>query len=172
MASFASALKTELRRQAARETRKTLRSIRRLQKQLKELRLVNRAQLRGLAALRRRFDRLKTRIGKARMDSGRRISGGLPGRPVTPESIRRLRERLGLSRALFSKLLGVSPGSIFGWEKGRTVPRGGSRARLAEVRKMGLRAARSRVAPAGKAKEQGAPRRGRRRGARRARRRA
>lgn len=172
MASFASALKTELRRQAARETRKAVRSIRKLQKQFRELRLLHRAQLRGIGALRRRFDRLKIRVARAHVNAGRRISGGLPGRPVTPESIRRLRERLGLSRALFSKLLGVSPGSIFGWEKGRTVPRGGSRARLAEVRKMGLRAARAHVAPAGKAKRQAAPRRGRKRGARRARRRA
>jgi hypothetical protein len=172
MPSLAAALKAELRRQASRETRKAVRSIRKLQKQVKELRLVNRAHLKGLAALKRRVDRLKTRVAQARARVGLRISGGLPGRPVTPESIRRLRERLGLSRALFSKLLGVSPGSIFGWEKGRTVPRGGSRARLAEVRKMGLRAARASVAPGPKGKRRAAPRGGRRRGARRGRRRS
>jgi DNA-binding transcriptional regulator YiaG len=169
MPSLAAALKAELRRQASRETRKAVRSIRKLQKQVKELRLVNRAHLKGMTALKRRVDRLKTRVALARVRVAQRISGGLPGRPVTPESIRRLRERLGLSRALFSRLLGVSPGSIFGWEKGRTVPRGGSRTRLAEVRKMGLRAARASVAPDPKGKA--APRGGRRRGTRRARRR-
>jgi hypothetical protein len=47
-----------------------------------------------------------------------------------------------MPRIEFAKLLGVSPGSIFGWETGRTLPRGRSVARLREVRKMGLRAAR------------------------------
>lgn len=170
MPSLAAALKAELRRHAVRETRKAVRSIRRLQKHVKELRLVNRAHVRGLNSLKRRFDRLKTRVAKARGRIGRRMSGGLPGRPVTPESIRRLRDRLGLSRALFSKLLGVSPGSIFGWEKGRTVPRGASRARLAEVRKLGLRAARARVARGSAGKRRAVPRRRRTRRARRARR--
>jgi hypothetical protein len=160
MSSFAAALKAELRRQAARESRRTVRTLRRLQKQVKDLRLINRAQSTGLGALKRRFERLKSRVAKARAGMGRRLSGGLPGRPLTPESIQRLRERLGVSRAAFAKLLGVSSGSIFGWEKGRTVPRGSSRARLSQVRKMGLRAARARVGP-------GPARRGRRRGGKR-----
>jgi DNA-binding transcriptional regulator YiaG len=166
MPSFAAALKAELRRQAAREARRTVRALRRLQKQVKDLRLVNRVQRRGLGALKRRFERLKTRVARARVSMARRLSGGRPGRPLTPESIQRLRERLGVSRAAFAKLLGVSSGSIFGWEKGRTVPRGSSRARLSQVRKMGLRAARKRVASG-----PGRPARGRggKRGARRAR---
>jgi DNA-binding XRE family transcriptional regulator len=167
MASLAAALKAELRRQAARETRKALRSLQRLRKQVGDLRLVNRSQLRAVKSLKRRFERLKTRVAKAGGRVARRISGGLPGRPVTPQSIRGLRGRLGLSRALFAKLLGVSPGSIFGWENGRAVPRGSSRTRLAEVRKMGLRAARKLVAPAGK--RRAARGRGRKRGGRRAR---
>src|SRR5262245_37583341 len=170
MPSLAAALRTELRRQAVREGRRTVRSLRRLQKQVKELRLVNRAQLRGLGALKRRFDRLKVRVAKAGARIGRRFSGGLPGRPLTPESIARLRQRLGLSRARFARVLGVSSGSIFGWEKGRTVPRGGSRARLARVRKMGLRAARERVAPGSPGKGS-ARRRAGKRSARRGRRR-
>jgi hypothetical protein len=35
----------------------------------------------------------------------------------------------------FAKLVGVCPGSIFVWESVRTVPRGGSRARLIQLGK-------------------------------------
>jgi hypothetical protein len=40
-----------------------------------------------------------------------------------------------MTRLEFAKLLAVSPGSIFGWETGRTIPRGASRARLIELRR-------------------------------------
>jgi hypothetical protein len=59
-----------------------------------------------------------------------------------------------MTREQFARLLAVSPGSIFGWETGRTVPRGRSMARVLEVRKMGVRRARARITSA-------APRRGR-----------
>ena len=83
------------------------------------------------------------------------------------EDIRNLRARLGMTREQFSKLLGVSPGSIFGWETGRTIPRGRSMVRVLEVRKMGVRKARARVGPAGRP---GRPARRRRAGATRSRR--
>lgn len=51
-----------------------------------------------------------------------------------------------MTRVQFAKLVGVSPGSIFGWEKGRTTPRGASQARVSEIRKMGARAARGQLA--------------------------
>src|SRR5438445_38840 len=75
-----------------------------------------------------------------------------PGRGarLSAEDIRGLRSRLGMTREQFAKLLGVSPGSIFGWETGRTIPRGRSMARVLEVRKMGVRKARARVGPAGR----------------------
>jgi DNA-binding transcriptional regulator YiaG len=40
-----------------------------------------------------------------------------------------------MSRVRFAKLLGVSPGSIFGWEKGRTVPGRASRDLLKKLRR-------------------------------------
>jgi hypothetical protein len=52
-----------------------------------------------------------------------------------------------MPRIAFAKLVGVSPGSIFGWETGRTLPRGRSVARLREVRKMRLRGARNAAGP-------------------------
>jgi DNA-binding transcriptional regulator YiaG len=151
--TLASALKDAVRRASARETQKTLRRLRRLQRQVKALRLEARAQRRIVAGVARRFERLKRRVLRTGVSAG-------PGRPLTPQSIRSLRERLGMPRVEFAKLLGVSPGSIFGWETGRTLPRGKSVARLRDVRKMGVRAARG----------QGGKGRKRRRGGRRARR--
>ena len=98
----------------------------------------------------RRFTRLRARALRTGVSAG-------PGRPITPQSIRSLRERLGMPRIKFAKLVGVSPGSIFGWETGCTLPRGRSVARLREVRKMGLRNAR-------KAMSAGRHGKGRRRG--------
>jgi DNA-binding transcriptional regulator YiaG len=133
--TLASALKDAVRRASSKETQKSLRRLRRLQRQVKALRQEARAQRRIVAGVERRFARLKARVLRTGVSAG-------PGRPLTPQSIRSLRERLGMPRVEFAKLLGVSPGSIFGWETGRTLPRGRSVARLREVRKMGVRAAR------------------------------
>jgi DNA-binding XRE family transcriptional regulator len=148
MPSLAATLRTEIRRVAAKEVRRALKSVRRAQRQVKALRLQARQQRRVLARLERRL----ARTGASRVP-------GVPGRPLTPDSIRGLRARLGMSRKQFSELLGVSPGSVFNWESGRIAPRGASRKRLAEVRRMGVRAARGRV--------KAAPRRRRSRRARR-----
>ena len=133
--TFAAALKDAIRRASTRETQKTMRRLRRLQRQVKALRQEARAQRRIVAGVERRFARLKARVLRTGVSAG-------PGRPLTPQSIRSLRERLGMPRIEFARLLGVSPGSIFGWETGRTLPRGRSVARLREVRKMGVRVAR------------------------------
>src|SRR5438445_5314773 len=151
--TLASALKDAVRRASAREMQKTLRRLRRLQRQVKSLRLEARAQRRIVAGVERRFARLKARVLRTGASAG-------PGRPLTPQSIRSLRERLGMPRIKFAKLVGVSPGSIFGWETGCTLPRGRSVARLREVRKMGLRNARK---AAGSGRHHGRGRKGRRR---------
>jgi DNA-binding transcriptional regulator YiaG len=136
--TLASALKDAVRRASARETQKIVRRLRRLQRQVKALRQEARGQRRNVAGVERRFSRLKTRVLRTGVSAG-------PGRPLTPQSIRSLRERLGMPRVEFAKLVGVSPGSIFGWETGRTLPRGRSVARLRDVRKMGVRAARGKA---------------------------
>jgi DNA-binding transcriptional regulator YiaG len=160
--TLAAALKDAIRRASARETQKTMRRLRRMQRQVKALRQEARAQRRIVAGVERRFARLKTRVLRTGVSAG-------PGRPLTPQSIRSLRERLGMPRIRFAKLLGVSPGSIFGWETGRTLPRGRSVARLRDVRKMGLRAARG--AAGGGRRSAGRRKAGRRRAARRPKRR-
>ena len=42
--------------------------------------------------------------------------------PVDPQTIRDVRERFRLSRALFARLLGLSVRTLEGWEQGRSNP--------------------------------------------------
>ena len=149
--TLASALKDTIRRVSGREIQKIMRRVRRLQRQVKALRQEGRVQRRIVAGVERRFKRLKARALRTGVSAG-------PGRPLTPQSIRSLRERLGMPRIKFAKLVGVSPGSLFGWETGRTLPRGRSVARLREVRKMGVRRARN---AAGTGRRHGKGRKGR-----------
>jgi DNA-binding transcriptional regulator YiaG len=142
--NLATALKAEVRRLAAKEVHKGLRQVRSLQRQMRKLRAASRTHRRGLRAVERSFDRLQARVPST---AGRRGRGAR----LSAEDIRGLRSRLGMTREQFARLLEVSPGSIFGWETGRTIPRGRSMARVLEVRKMGVRKARARVAaPAGR----------------------
>lgn len=68
---------------------------------------------------------------------------GRRGRPLSGQSIRRLRDKLRLTREQFARALQVSAGSIFGWESGRTVPRANSLKRFEELRKMSVKDARA-----------------------------
>jgi DNA-binding transcriptional regulator YiaG len=139
MATLATALRSEVRRVMGGEVGKVLRPLRRLLKQVKALRQVTREQRRNLASVEARIDRLKARLALRRSRKGPRVSA---------DAIRSFRSRVAMTREQFARLLGVSPGSIFGWETGRTTPRGRSAARFLEVRKQGVRAVRSRAAGA------------------------
>jgi DNA-binding transcriptional regulator YiaG len=137
MPTLAATLRTEIRRLATVEVQKALRRLRRIQKQVKALRTVSRRHKRALSAIERSVHRLTDRLATRGSRAGARAPRGPR---VSPRAIRALRRRLKLTRVQFAKLVGVSPGSIFGWETGRTVPRGGSRTRLVELKKAGPRA--------------------------------
>ena len=135
--TLAAALKAEVRRLAAKEVQKGLRSVRTLQRQITKLRL--RPAPTGAACA--RWSAASAAWNRECPSGGRRGRGAR----LSGEDIRALRARLRMTREQFARLLGVSPGSIFGWETGRTVPRGRSMARVLEVRKMGVRRARAQV---------------------------
>jgi DNA-binding transcriptional regulator YiaG len=153
--SLVSALRAEVRRLAAREVRKALKSLRRVERRLQALKLEARAREKALLKVERKVVRLAAR-GSAR----RTVAAGTA---VPPVEIRALRARLGLSRVKFARLLAVSPGSIFGWERGTSVPRRDSVARL-----LALGRRQGRKGPAGTRRPPPA-RGGRRRGRRRSR---
>ncbi len=120
--SLVSALRHEVRRLAAREVKKALKALRRVERRIVAVSLEARAQEKALAKVERKIGRV---VGRRRLP---------PGTTVTPAEVQALRSRLGLSRLKFARLLGVSQGSIFGWERGTSVPRQDSVARLLEIR--------------------------------------
>jgi len=143
MPTLAATLRTEIRSVAAAEVQKVLPRLRRIQKQVKALRLASRRSKHALTGVERRVHRLADRL--AARGAGKGAPRAAQGPRVPPRTIRALRRRLKLTRVQFAKLVGVSPGSIFGWETGRTVPRGGSRARLIELGKAPRHARKSRA---------------------------
>lgn len=155
--SLAAALKAEVRRHTVREVKKTKARLRDLQKAVTALRREVRKDRTVIGRLKARIVRFRATAAK-----GVRRSGEGPGRRTSPHTIRALRERMALSRLQFSKLLGVSPGSIFGWETGRTTPRRGSLARFRALKKGGLKAARAQAGAAPGRRRKATARRARR----------
>jgi DNA-binding transcriptional regulator YiaG len=137
--SLAAALRAEVRRQSRQEIKKAQVRIRRVQRQMTELRKTPQGQARVLASMRRRLAGLRSGIRQAGTTVRR------AGPQLAPPAIRAVRDRMRMTREQFAKLVGVSPGSIFGWESGRTLPRRGSIGRLLELRKVGVRAARAQL---------------------------
>ena len=54
--------------------------------------------------------------------------------PGSPDAIKRLRHRLGLTQAEFALRLGTDAGTVSRWERGVVSPRPGALLRLAELR--------------------------------------
>jgi DNA-binding transcriptional regulator YiaG len=125
MANLAVVLRRELQRLTSRELREAMRTVRALQKQVAKMRLEQRRHRQAVTALQRRA---------AAARPGLRNAGG-----VSAEQIRALRARLEMTREQFARVIGVSPGSIFGWEKGRTLPRGRSVEKLRQAMTSGVR---------------------------------
>jgi DNA-binding transcriptional regulator YiaG len=115
-----------------------VRPLARMQRQVSALRREFHAQ----RLLMTRFERRLARLKAARR-TGISLAPGRRGRPLSGQSIRRLRDKLHMTREQFARALQVSAGSIFGWESGRTLPRPGSLKRFEELRKMGVREARA-----------------------------
>ena len=63
----------------------------------------------------------------------------------SPESIRKLREKLGLSRQQMAGLLAASNNSVFLWESGKAAPQAKSKIKLLELRHTGVREIRKRL---------------------------
>jgi DNA-binding transcriptional regulator YiaG len=61
------------------------------------------------------------------------------------KGLRSQRERLGLSQPNLSKLLGVSPQTVYNWEHGESRPRAEQLAKIAALRTLGKREAAERL---------------------------
>lgn len=132
MPTLAATLRNEIRRLGRAEAKKALRPLARLRKQVKSLRLDSRGTKRALTSIERGLRRLRDRLSAQSL--GARARRPAAGPRIAPRVIRGLRDKRKMTRLEFAKLLDVSPGSIFGWETGRTMPRGANRARLVALR--------------------------------------
>jgi DNA-binding transcriptional regulator YiaG len=133
MPDIATALKAEMARIARREIRREIAPAKK-----------NRGNIRAdMAALKRRVQTLETQLRSlaksASTSEGRNVEAPGGVRRVTARSIASLRQRLGLSAAMFGRLLGTSGQSVYNWEAGKAKPRGESLAKIASLKGAGKR---------------------------------
>ncbi len=132
MQRLAAVLRAEIQRAVAREQGRARHTARRLRGDLAHLRRAVKRRDHKLRTLQRRVERLRGQAGRALRDAAQ--AGRARAAGFSADAVRGLRRRLRLSRKKFATLLEVSPGSIFGWETGRAIPRGGNVKRLRAAR--------------------------------------
>jgi DNA-binding transcriptional regulator YiaG len=125
-----SAIKSEIQRLAKREIRSTFIPLRR---EVRAMRL-------RLSTLSKNFSGLN-RLAKEQMQKVPRK--GLEASPeevkssrLTPDRIRRLRNKLGISQRELGILTGSSLGAVLSWEKGKFKPRGDKKSALVALRRL------------------------------------
>lgn len=135
MANLAQLLKSEITRLARREIRAEVESLRKASAQ-------HRADI---AALKRQLgeqQRLIARLVKAGRQTRPESAGEAQALRFRAAGFTSLRKKLDLSAAEMGRLIGVTLQTIYHWEHGQSRPRAAQLVRIAQVRKMGKRAAR------------------------------
>lgn len=135
MANLAQLLKSEITRLARREIRAEVESLRKASAQ-------HRADI---AALKRQLgeqQRLIARLVKAGRQTRPEPAGEAQALRFRAAGFTSLRKKLDLSAAEMGRLIGVTLQTIYHWEHGQSRPRAAQLVRIAQVRKMGKRAAR------------------------------
>jgi DNA-binding transcriptional regulator YiaG len=127
-------LRSEIRRLARKETKEAVRDLKR---QVAVLR-------RRLAATKKRMNdvaRAALRAGSARAAAPARVESEADGAQIrfSPKWVKVHRAKLGMSRRVYSKLVGVSPQTILLWESGKARPRRSALATWRAVRGKGIR---------------------------------
>jgi DNA-binding transcriptional regulator YiaG len=129
MGKLESTIKSEIQRLAKREIRSNFIPLRR---EVRAMRL-------RLSGLSKNFSILD-RLAKEQME--KTPKKGLEASPeevkvsrLTPDRIRRLRNKLGISQRELGILMGSSLGAVLSWEKGKFKPKGEKKAALVALRK-------------------------------------
>ena len=131
MAKLESIIKSEIQRLAKHEVRSVYRPLR---KEVWGLRLKLSNLIKNFTVL----DRMAKEASK-----GKSTEPKLEATPeevkasrLTPERIRGLRKRLGISMRELGVLVGATTGAVLSWEKGKFKPQGEKKAALVALRKM------------------------------------
>lgn len=139
MANLNQILKEEMGRVARRELKPTVDSI---QRQLVDLRRTVRDQRRQIeeleAELALKADRDTPVIQVESLDEEQDVR-------VPTGSVKKHRERLGITQREMGQLLDVSTLTVSNWELGKSNPRGKNKLAFAELRRMGVRDVRQRL---------------------------
>jgi DNA-binding transcriptional regulator YiaG len=146
MPNIAVVLKDEIRRLARKEVKshiaKTRRATVRYRADIAQLKRLVKLQERKLAVLEARHDKQPAaQAAPEEVAAGMRFSA---------RSVRAQRKRLKLSAEQYARLIGVSPQSIYHWERGEVRPKKAQFAALISARSLGRREALARLSQAGK----------------------
>ncbi|MBT3192495.1 MAG: helix-turn-helix domain-containing protein [Verrucomicrobia bacterium] len=142
MPNIATVLKEEISRLARKEIRSNTEAMKKASSQHR----------RDIAALKRQVAELERQVaglqtGLSKEDAAKDVA---PANDVrirfTPKGLRSQRKRVGLSAAQYSKLLGVTPQSVYNWERGVSRPRASQLAELAALRGIGKKAVAAKLA--------------------------
>ena len=133
MANIQQILNDEIRRLARKEV---ITLEKELKSQLVELRKTVAAQNRRIKELEKA---LPLQAAPAKNSESTAAAEEVKSFRVTPERIIKWRQSMGLKRAQYARLLGVSPLSVAHWEQGSSTPREAQKKRIAELRDMGKR---------------------------------
>jgi DNA-binding transcriptional regulator YiaG len=141
MADLAGALKDEIRRLARKEikaeTGVTKQAVAQYRREIARLKRQVREQEKKIAFLEDQERR--------RLEEPQAADEVVENARFSARSVRSQRQRLGLSAADYAKLVGVSPLTIYNWEKGKSRPRKEQLAALVAVRGIGKREATRRL---------------------------
>ncbi len=140
MGKLESTIKSEIRRLAKREIRSTFIPLRR---EVRSMRLKLSGLSRGILFLNRMTKQLHLEEAKPKLEA---TPEEVKASRLTPDRIRGLRKKLGISMRELGVLTGSSLSSILSWEKGKFKPRGEKKAALVALRKLRKREVRKLLA--------------------------
>ena len=130
MGKLESTIKSEIQRLAKREIRSTFIPLRR---EVRTMRLKLSGLSKGITSLNRMAKELHLEEVKPKLEA---TPEEVKASRLTPDRIRGLRKKLGISMRELGVLTGSSLGAILSWEKGKFKPRGDKKAALVALRKL------------------------------------
>ena len=130
MGKLESTIKSEIQRLAKREIRSTFIPFRR---EVRAMRLKLSGLSRGITSLNRMAKELHLEEAKPKPEA---TPEEVKASRLTPDRIRGLRKKLGISMRELGVLTGTSLGAVLSWEKGKFKPKGEKKAALVALRKL------------------------------------
>ena len=140
MGKLESTIKSEIERLAKREIRTTFIPLR---KEVRSIRLKLSGLSKNFSALNRLTKEQLQKVPKKGLEA---TPEEVKASRITPDRIRRLRNKLGISMRELGILTGASLGAVLSWEKGKFKPRGEKKAALVALRKLRKREVRKLLA--------------------------